>query len=194
MSPKSPEVEVQGQQPICISFSSPISPSSACVLQGALGKATNEGHDEIHLFLSTPGGNVREGIAIYNFIRSLPVPVVCYNVGSVDSIGNVVFQSAERRVAATASSFMFHGVGFDIQSARLELKELRERMQGITNDQSLISDIMVRHTNLSRGDVEQLFLDMAYLRAEEALECGITDEVRDILLPKGIPILQLILQ
>ena len=141
MSVESKEIQVQGEKPICISFSSPISPSSACVLQASMGNAVNDGHDEIHLFLSTPGGSVREGISIYNFARALSVPIVAYNIGSVDSIGNVVFQAAGRRVAATASSFMFHGVGFDAQNTRFELKSLQKRMQSIENDQSLISDI-----------------------------------------------------
>ena len=89
---------------------------------------------------------------------------------------------------------MFHGVGFDIQNARLEMKQLQEKMQGLNNDQSQIADIMVRHTNLLRDEVDSLFLEMAYLTANEAMERGITDEVADIHLPKGMPILQLIFQ
>ena len=189
---KSPTIEIMGEKPICVSFTSPISPATAPVLTGALADVVNKGNDEIHLFLSTPGGTVQDGIAIYNFIRSLPVPLIVYNIGNVNSIGNVVFQAAGRRVASRTSSFMFHGVGFDIQNARLELKQLRERMQGIENDQSLITDVMVRHTNLDRTHVNNLFLEMAYLKANEALEHGITDEVSDINLPKGVPILQLV--
>ena len=194
MPAKPPKIAVKGKKPVCISFSSEISPSTASALQAALGNSVNNGHDEIHLFLSTPGGSVQEGITIYNFIRSLAVPVITYNVGGVNSIGNVVFQAAERRVSAIVSSFMFHGVGFNIQNARLEMKHLQERMQGIKSDQSLIADIMVRHTKLERDEVDRLFLEMAYLTANEAMKCGITDEVADIHLPKGMPILQLIFQ
>ena len=67
-------------------------------------------------------------------------------------------------------------------------------MQGIKSDQSLIADIMVRHTKLERDEVDRLFLEMAYLTANEAMKRGITDEVADIHLPKGMPILQLIFQ
>ena len=89
---------------------------------------------------------------------------------------------------------MFHGVGFDISNARFELKELNERLQNLQNDQALISEIMVRHTSLGMEDTEALFLEMAFLQADEALERGIADEVRDVHLPHGLPIMQLMFQ
>lgn len=161
---------------------------------GLLANMANSGHDEIHLLLNTPGGTVADGIAIYNLIRALPSSIVTYNMGSVNSIGNVVYQSGDRRVCAQTSSFMFHGVGFDISNSRMELKQLKEKVDGINNDQAMISDIMVRHTNLGHEDVNKLFLDMAFLSAQEALDRGITDEVRDIHLPKGLPVQQLVFQ
>ena len=185
-------IETFGKKPICISFSSLISPKTTPAFIGAMTNAVSNGHDEIHVLLSTSGGTVADGITIYNMVRSLPVRVTMYNVGNVNSIGNVVFQSGARRIAATSSSFMFHGVGFDIQNARMELKQLQEKIAGLKNDQSLISEIMVRHTNLSTDDVDWLFLNMGYLSSKEALERGITDEVSDINLPAGMPIQQLI--
>ena len=62
------------------------------------------------------------------------------------------------------------------------------------SDQDLISEIIVRHTGLSTEDVDDLFLEMAFMNAEEALKRGVTDEVRDINLPSGMPIMQLIFQ
>ena len=193
MSEKKP-IDIHGTNPVCFSFTSDINPSSTPILLGALMNAVNEGRDEIHLFISTPGGLVADGIAGYNAIQALPVPVYTYNIGNVDSIGNVLFQAGERRIAAPISSFMFHGVGFDIQNMRFEMKQLNERTASIQNDQSLIAEIMAKRTNLSVGDVEELFLRTAYLRANEAFDRGLTDEVREIFLPKNMPLYQLIIQ
>jgi len=188
------QIEILGERPVCVSFNAPVGPHTASPLMGAVAQFSNAGHDEIHLLLSTPGGTVADGITIYNFLRSLPARVVTYNMGSVNSLGNVIYQAGDKRISAPASSFMFHGVGFDIANARMELKQLKERVEGIKNDQSMISDIMVRHTMLGAEDVDKLFLDMAFLNAHEALQRGITDEVRDIHLPKGLPVQQLIFQ
>ena len=53
---------------------------------------------------------------------------------------------------------------------------------------------MVRHTKLTGEEIEGLFLAMAHMNALDAVERGIADEVRDIHLPKGVPISQLIFQ
>lgn len=193
---KKETIQVAGKNPICISFISTINPQTATVLLGALTNAINNKnpHDEIHLFLSTPGGNVTEGVAIYNMIRALPVPVCTYNIGTVNSIGNIVFQAGRNRICATASSFMFHGVGFAIQNSRMELKQLTEKIETLKNDQKIIANIMARHTKLKIAAINDLFLNMAYVSADEALQRGITDKVCDINLPRGMPMQQLIFQ
>lgn len=187
-------MKIQGNNPVCISFISHVDAQTAQALVSTLAQCANNGHDEIHLMMSTPGGSVADGIAIYNMMCAFPVPIHTYNTGTCDSIGNVLFAAGRTRTAFPASRFMFHGVGFDVQSARFELKDLNQRTENIKNDQSMIGDILVKHTNLASEDVESLFLEAAFLRSVEALERGIVDEVRDINLPKGLPILQLVFQ
>jgi ATP-dependent Clp protease protease subunit len=167
---------------------------TASVFMAALAKAANDGHDELHVLLSSPGGRVADGIAVYNFMRALAVRIVTYNIATVDSIGNVIFQGGTHRVASPTSRFMFHGVGFKLPQARFEMKQLRERTQKIQNDQSMINEILVRHTNLSAEEVEKLFLEAAFIRSLDAKDRGIVDEVIDIHLPPGIPVIQLVLQ
>ena len=186
-------IQTAGKNPIAISFTSRISESTTPAFMGALVNAANNGHDEIHLLLSTPGGSVTDGITLYNLIQALPMPVHIYNMGTVDSIGNVIYLAGQRKIAATNSSFMFHGVGLDIaQSTRLELKNLRESIATVENSQSLMANIISRHTNLDIGKVNEMFLEMVHITAQEALKRGISDEVCDIRLPKGLPIQQLI--
>jgi hypothetical protein len=64
--------------------------------------------------LSTQGGSVMHGMNLYNLLRALPIELTIHNVGNVDSIGNVVFFAGSKRFAYAHSTFMFHGVGFDM--------------------------------------------------------------------------------
>jgi hypothetical protein len=43
---------------------------------------------------------------------------------------------------------MFHGVGFDRPAQRLEEKQLREMMDGITSDQRRIAAVIASRTNI----------------------------------------------
>ena len=184
---------ISGSKPTCVSFNSQVNPMTSSALMAVLAEAVNHEHDEIHLLLNTPGGTVADGVTVYNFIRALPAKVLIYNIGTVASIGNVIYQAAHKRLCARTSSFMFHGVGFDVtMSERYELKRLREKIDHIRNDQGMISQIIARHTNLSTSEIEELFLEMRLMRADEALDGGVTDEVGDINLPPGLPIQQLV--
>lgn len=187
-------MKITGKKPVCISFSSPIDQLTAAALLGAVTQHLNQGFDDIHLFLSTPGGGVADGIMVYNVLSALPVPLTTYNVGTVDSIGNVIFMAGIQRIAFPTSRFMFHGVGFDVKAARFELKDVRERSAAIANDQSMIADILVKHTNLTAHDIEKLFLEAAFLRSMEAEKSGIVHEVREVKLPLGLPVVQLVFQ
>ena len=115
-------------------------------------------------------------------------------MGRVDSIGNVVFQAGARRIASTTSSFMFHGVGFDITNARMEYVHLMAKIEELQNDQSQISKIMADRTGIKPKEVDSLFQQTAFVTADEAVQCGIADEVSNLDLPHGVPIQQLIFQ
>lgn len=175
-----------------LSFTADVDPTSTQALLAAVGRQLMQGFNDLHLVLSTLGGRVAEGLTIYNVLRSLPINVTTYNVGSVNSIGNVVFLAGDKRYAAKSSSFMFHGVGFDIEKARFEEKELNAKLAGLQNDQTLIADVIVRHTKITKEQVRDLFLKAAFVPAAEAQSWGIVDEVRDIKFPKDMPFLQLV--
>jgi ATP-dependent protease ClpP protease subunit len=89
---------------------------------------------------------------------------------------------------------MFHGVGFDIEKARFEEKVLRERLNSLQNDQKLIAEIIIRHTKITDAEVEKLFLEMAFVSADEAKGRGIIDDIVDVQVPKGAAFLQLVFQ
>ncbi len=179
-------------KPLYVSFLAEVNPTTTEVLIGAIGGQLQHGFDELHLLLSTPGGNVREGVALYNMLMGLPLKVITHNVGSVNSIGNVVYLAGSERYANRTSSFMFHGVGFDIANTRFEEKGLIEKLDNLRNDQGLISEIITRRTKIRAREVNRLFLRAAFLRADEAKTRGIVHKIRDIKVPKGVTFIQLV--
>lgn len=112
----------------------------------------------------------------------------------MDSIGNAIFLAGEQRYACKNSSFMFHGVGFDTQGQkiRLERKLLRERLQSIEADQRKIGGIISERTKMTMKEVEESFLEQVTRDPDEALGRGIIHEVREVEIPKGAPIRQLV--
>jgi ATP-dependent protease ClpP protease subunit len=180
---------------VYISFSAEIIPHTTESLIATAANFVNQGTKQIYLMISTPGGSVMHGMNLYNVLRSLPVELITHNVGNVDSIGNAVFLAGSKRYACANSTFMFHGVGFDVrQQIRMEEKFLRERLDSITADQKRIGDIISQRTRISKEDVEKLFLEAQTKDAAFAAGCGIIDEIRDVQIPVGSPVVALVFQ
>ena len=160
-----------------------------------LANVANQHVPHVYLMLSTPGGAVMSGLNIYNVMRGMPFDITVHNVGNVDSIGNAIFLAGSRRYACPHSTFMFHGVGFDIQSPiRLEEKFLRERLDGIDADERRIGQIIEERTQLTGEQVKGLFLEAQTKDATFAVGCGIVHEIRDVQIPAGGPVVSLVFQ
>ena len=158
-----------------------------------MAEQANKGVSEVYLLLSTPGGQVPSGIALYSALRAMPFKLITHNIGNVDSIGNAVFLAGEERYACAHATFMFHGVGSDITGpTRLEEKNFREGLSAILSDQQRIGQIVQQRTSVPQAEVAQLFLEQQTKDAAYARAHGIVHEVRDAKIPVGAPVLQLI--
>ena len=178
-----------------VSFLAAVNDQTAQRLLGAVVGEIQKGAKTVYLILSTPGGQVREGIAIYNILRGLPCDIVTHNAANVDSIGNVVFLAGAKRYAAPSATFMFHGVGFDVgQGTRIEQKNAKELLDGISAETTKIAAIIEgRATFANRAEIEQLFLEASTKDAVYAKNHGLVHDIRDIVIPPGSPYLQLVL-
>ena len=116
-----------------------------------------------------------------------------HNVGAVNSIGNAIFLAGEERCANPGTTFMFHGVGFDVQNMRLEERDLVGRLDSVRADQTRIGSIIKDRARFpNEKEIEELFLQAATKDAEFAKDRGIIDEIREAKVPRGTPIIQLI--
>ena len=177
-----------------MSFSGEINQQTTEALLGICADLANKGVDTVYLLLSTPGGSVLNGITMFNVLRSMPFKLVTHNVGAVNSIGNVIFLAGDERYTVPNATFMFHGVGFDVkQPMRFEEKLLRERLDGIEADQRKIATIIRDRADFPDDEeIASLFLQAATKDPAYALERGIVHDIREIQIPKGAPLIQLV--
>lgn len=186
-------LEKQQDMPAFVSFSADINPTTTEILLGTIAKLVGDGFTDISLLLSTPGGSVSHGIAIYNFLRGLPIALTTHNIGNVDSIGSVVFLAGEKRYSCPQSTFMLHGVAFGTSGpAQFFERNLVERLASVRADQQRIKSIYTERANLTDVDAESYFMSEATLNADEAQERGLIHEIRQISIPAGSPVLQLV--
>ena len=185
-----------GGFPTYISFSAEIVPNTTEALLATCADLANNGAKDVVLLISTPGGNVIHGMNTYNVLKGLPFKLTTFNVGSVNSIGNVVFLAGDKRYAVPEATFMFHGVGFEVPAGiRMEEKFLLERLDSIKADQNMIASIIKGRTGcFNDEEVSSLFLQAATKDAEFAKDKGIIHDIRNLEVPPGAPIIPLVFQ
>jgi ATP-dependent protease ClpP protease subunit len=180
---------------VYVSFSAEINPNTTESLLALLANFVNQGIPSVYLMLSTPGGSVMHGLNLYNVLRALPLELITHNVGNVDSIGNAIFLAGQKRYATPHSTFMFHGVGIDLNGqVRLEEKFLKERLDSIEADQRRIGTIITERTQITADSVSELFLEAKTKDATFAISNGIIHEIKDVQIPPGGPLYQLVFQ
>ena len=182
-------------QIVYVSFSAEISPHTTESLLAVMTNCANQGIKTVYLLLSTPGGSVMNGLNLYNVLIGMPFELITHNVGNVDSIGNAIFLAGSKRYACPHSTFMFHGVGFDVTGQlRLEEKFLKERLGSILSDHKRIGSIISERTKLDQKVVESLFTEAQTKDAAFAVSTGIVHEVKDVQIPPGVQVISLVFQ
>ncbi|HEX6720157.1 MAG TPA: ATP-dependent Clp protease proteolytic subunit [Burkholderiaceae bacterium] len=134
--------------------------------------------DPITLLVSSPGGHVESGDAIFDMIRFVRAPVTTVGSGWVASAGCHVFLAPpkERRVCLPNTRFMIHqpagGAGGQATDIAIQAKEIlrtRERIAKVIAVQTGKSVATVL------SDMERDF----WMSAEEAVAYGIVSRVID---------------
>jgi ATP-dependent Clp protease, protease subunit len=176
-----------------VSFQARITSTTVQALLAACVRLGNAGTDTVHLLLSTTGGDVSQGVALYNMLWGMPFDLVTHNVGEIRGVGNVAFLAGARRFACEHATFSFDGLGLNTNSRKhFAEREIRDRLKQIQSDQDRLAEIIRRRcTFKSAAEIKKLFKDGAIKDNSFAEKKGIIQGVEPVRVPKGVPFVQL---
>ena len=171
-------------------FSAPIDAAAEQGILDACTQLIGQGVRTVYLLISTPGGAVINGINLYSFLRSLPIRLITHNMGSVDSIGTVIFLAGSERYASPHATFMFHGVASGVNKAtKLDRNQLLARLDRIAADEEKIASIIHYRASFSEKEkVSKLFHEQSTKDNQFAISRGIIHSERNVKIPTGAPI------
>lgn len=134
------------------------------------------GHDDISLYINSPGGSITAGMAIFdtmNFIKS-DVSTIC--IGMAASMGAFLLACGTqgKRFALPNSEVMIHQPLGGAQGQATEIKIAAERiLKSREKLNSILADRCKKDIKIIEADTERdNFMD-----AEEALEYGLVDKI-----------------
>ena len=133
-------------------------------------------HQDIHLYVNSPGGSVTATMAIYDTMQYLDCNVATYCVGLAASGGAILVAGGckGKRHALPHAKMMIHQpfgeVGGQVSDIEIQAREILE-----TREQ--LNDVLAQHTG---QPLERIATDTDrdfYMSALEAKEYGLVDEV-----------------
>jgi ATP-dependent Clp protease protease subunit len=131
-----------------------------------------ESHDPIRVMITTPGGSIYPGYAIYDMLRYVESPVIGIGAGFVASMGVPILLGADKdkRFALPNTRFMLHQPA---GGAMGQLQDIRIQAQEILGIRAKINELIANETGQPvekvRKDSDRDF----WMSSEEALEYGL---------------------
>ena len=123
----------------------------------------------INVHINSPGGNVFDGISIYNALRDHDAKVIVKVDGMAASIASIIAMSGDEIIMPLGSTMFVHNPLTWAAGNADEMREIASELDKIT--ESLI-DIYQDKTGMSRNDIADLMDSETTMTAEEAKEWG----------------------
>jgi len=131
---------------------------------------------DIKLYISSPGGSVSAGLAIYDVMQYVKPDVSTICIGMAASMAAVLLAAGAKgkRFVLPNSEIMIHQVLGGFQGQATDIKIHAERILK-TKDQ--LNQILAAHTGQILKKVEQDTERDNFMSAEEAVKYGLVDKV-----------------
>lgn len=129
-------------------------------------------NDTISVYINSPGGNVIDGLAIYDISKIIKSPIKTVCVGEAASMAAVLMLMGDERCGLKHSRFMLHQIRGGSYGTLKDMDIYAEVSKSLQKD---IYAIVESKTKLT--DVESLFLFDTWYTSEQALECGLLTKV-----------------
>jgi len=141
-------------------------------------KALEEEYDDIRIRINSPGGDISEGLPIFNHIIQSKKSTKTIVDGIAMSMGAFIACSGKTVSAPKAAMFMLHGASTITMGNSQDHRETAETLDK-WNDVLIAGIASAR--NLKEEDVRAKWFDGKdhYLTADEALAEGLIDEILD---------------
>ena len=157
-----------------IFLSGEINDSVANIVVSELLYLDNINHDDIYLYINSPGGSITSGMSIYDTMNFVSSKVITIGLGMCASMAAFLLSSGNTRLALPNTEIMIHQPIGGAQGQATDIKIAAER---IIKLKEKLNKILAKNT---KQDIKKIAEDTErdnFLSANEALEYGLIDKI-----------------
>lgn len=140
------------------------------------------GIDNLNVYINSYGGEVGEGLAIYNSLKRFKGKVRTYADGFVCSIASVIFMAGEERIMNKASALLIHNA-WSYESG--DANALRKAADDLDIINNLSVQLYLEKINLTEEKLREYLDKETWINAEDALAYGFATSIEEQNLEKA---------
>ena len=125
--------------------------------------------NEINVYINSYGGELSEGLAIYNALKQHKAIVNTYCMGFACSSASLIFMSGDNRYMSSSSMLMIHNA---ISSCYGNSEDMRAMAETLDKMNSAIRNVYADNINISMDDLKTLLDNETFLTCDECINYG----------------------
>ena len=129
---------------------------------------------EINVYINSYGGEVAEGLAIYNALRRHKAKIRTYCDGFACSIASVIFMAGDERIMNEASLLMIHNAWTFAAGNSKELRKQADDLEVIT--QASV-EAYKAHSSLKEDEIKEMMDNETWILPEDAKSYGFATSI-----------------
>jgi ATP-dependent Clp endopeptidase proteolytic subunit ClpP len=130
----------------------------------------------INLRINSIGGDVFDGMAMYNVIKRREAKTTVYIEGIAASIATIIALGADEVIMAENSLFMIHNAWGGSMGEAKDMRKTAETLDKISGE---LTDIYRKKTGLSYDAITEMMDEETWLNAQEAYDLRFIDSISD---------------
>lgn len=134
------------------------------------------GERDVTVRINSPGGDMFEGIALYNLLRAYPAKVTVEVLGWAASAASIIAMAGDEIRMRLGSFMMVHNAWGMVIGNR---HDMRQAATLFDKFDAALADIYQARTGMLRADIEQLMNTETFMNPAQAVENGFADLIDD---------------
>lgn len=130
------------------------------------------GQNAVTVNVNSPGGDMFEGLAIYNLLREHPAEVTVRVMGLAASAASIIAMAGDRIEMGLGSMMMIHNSWGMVMGNQ---EDMREAADVFGEFDAAMADIYAARTGRDPDEIAAMMSAETWLRAERAIDAGFAD-------------------
>jgi ATP-dependent Clp endopeptidase proteolytic subunit ClpP len=128
------------------------------------------GERDVTVYINSPGGDMFEGIAIYNRLREHTHKVTTKVLGMAASAASIIYLAGSERQVASSAFLMIHNCWTVVAGNRHYLRDVADDMQEFD---AAMADLYAETSGQAVADMAEMMDDETFIRGKRAVELGL---------------------